>query len=256
MGKKKAWHEASVPLQCEECPVRKLALFQPLNKTEVKAAHKFRSEVSMLEQGKVIFRQGEICNEAFTLYDGWACLYQDLADGRRQILKFLLPGDFFGFQTDFGTGVRAHSARTLTGASMCVFSGGGFLKLFKKKPALGIRLTWMTAQDQAVAHEHLASLGRRSAKERIAYLMMEIFHRVRERQGEQNKDNKVSIPLTQDHIADATGLTPIHVNRTLKSLRQAKLVELQGNELQVPDPDALADIAGFNWDIFSKPSVI
>ncbi len=256
MGKKKTWQDAVTPQQCDDCPVRKLALFQALSKSEVKAAHKFRSESRMLGPGKVIFRQGETCDEAMTLYDGWACLYQDLPDGRRQILKFLLPGDFFGFQTDFGRGKRTHSARTLTAASMCVFAGDDFFRMFKKRPSLGIRLTWMTAQDQAVAHEHMASLGRRTARERIAYLLMEIFHRVRVRQGEPMEDNTILVPLTQDHIADAAGLTSIHVNRTLRTLRQEKLVEFKGNELRVPNPEALAEVAGFNWDIFSKPPIV
>lgn len=240
--------------RCEDCPVRQLALFQPLSPGEVEAIQKFRSEYRVLAPGEAIFRQGEPTLETYTLFSGWAFLYQNLPDGRRQILRFLLPGDFLGFQADMEEGVRGHSAQALTEASVCVFPRGALLKMFRKQSKLGVRLIWLTAQDQAIAHEHLASLGRRNALERVAYLLLEVFQRVRMRN--PGDDKTVPFPFTQDIMADAVGLTNIHVNRTLRQLRESGLIVLKSRRLHIPDPEALAEQAGVNVEVFARRAMI
>lgn len=252
MGQPKK-RDSRVP-RCDACPIRRLALFQPLSMGEIEAVQKYRAEYRLLAPGEAIFRQGDPTLETYTLFSGWAFLYQNLPDGRRQILRFLLPGDFLGFQADMEEGVRGHSAQALTEASICVFPREALLKMFKRQSKLGVRLIWLTAQDQAIAHEHLASLGRRNALERVAYLLLEIFHRVRMRQ--PGDDNTVPFPLTQDVMADAVGLTNIHVNRTLRQLRESGLLVLKSRRLHIPDPGALAEQAGFNVELFGPRAMI
>ena len=137
--------------------------------------------------------------------------------------------------------MRSHSAQTLTEASFCVFPREAIVRMFTEHPELGIRLVWLSAQDRAAAYEHLASVGRRSALERVACLLLELHNRVRARQPEQGME--VSVPLTQSLIADAVGLTKIHVNRTLKTLRDSGLVALRNRKLTIPDPERLAEEA-------------
>jgi len=243
--------EVAAPIRCMECPVRRLALFQPLNSAEIAIAETFRTEFRHLKPGTPIFRQGEIIKEAYTLYAGWAYLYQNLMDGGRQILRLLLPGDFFGFQADIGNGVRIHSAQALTTTTLCVFPSANILNMVREHMNLGIRLIWMTAYDEAVAYEQVVSLGRRSARERVAYLLLDLFHRLRLRQQDPEGIQTVDLPLTQELIADVCGLTQIHVNRTLKSLRNDKLLELKGRRLHVPDVDLLACEAKHNYNTFT-----
>ncbi|MCG6863781.1 MAG: Crp/Fnr family transcriptional regulator [Chromatiaceae bacterium] len=240
------------PVQCAECHVRRLALFKPLDPEEVSVAETFRSGYRHLKAGSSIFRQGEDIKEVYTLHDGWAFLYQNLVDGGRQILRFILPGDFFGFQADIGNGVRIHSAQTLTAASLCVFPSSNILDMVRDHLDLGIRLIWMTAHDEAVAYEQVVSLGRRTARERIAYLLLDLFHRLRARRQNPNEIHTVEIPLTQELIADACGLTQIHVNRTLKSLRNDRILELKGGRLHVPDLEVLSCEAKQNYNVFTK----
>jgi CRP/FNR family transcriptional regulator len=237
-------------VRCEDCGVRKLALFQPLSQDEIAAAQSFRRAFRELKAGSSIFRQGSPNTEVYTLHSGWAYLYQNLADGGRQILRFVLPGDFFGFQADVGDGKRLHSARAITPVALCVFNRSDLLAMFKEHLELGVRLTWLTAYDEVVAYEHLASLGRRSAEERIAYLLLELFNRVRLREQDPRNVQTVRIPLTQELIADACGLTQVHVNRTMKSLQGKNILTFHSKKLHVPDPDRLAVMANHNHNFF------
>lgn len=248
--------ETSQSTHCEDCGVRKLALFQPLSPAEVSAAQTYRRAFRELKGGSSIFRQGNPNDEVYTLHSGWAYLYQNLADGGRQILRILLPGDFFGFQADVGDGGRLHSARAITPVGLCVFNRSDLLQMFREHVELGIRLTWMTAYDEVVAYEHLVSLGRRSAEERIAYLLLELFNRVRLRDRNPKNICTVEVPLTQGLIADACGLTQVHVNRTIKSLQLKNVLTLKNKELHVPDPDRLAGIANQNQKFFTMKPVL
>jgi CRP/FNR family transcriptional regulator len=244
-GERREVHQA-VP--CETCAVRKLALFQPLSPIEVAAAQAYRRAFRELKAGNSIFRQGNSNTEAYTLHQGWAYLYQNLADGGRQILRFLLPGDFFGFQADVADGKRLHSARALTPVCLCVFSRSDLLQMFREHLELCTRLTWMTTYEEVAAYEHIASLGRRSAEERIAYLLLELYHRVRLRENNPQDIHTAEVPLTQELIADACGLTQVHVNRTMKSMQQKKIVTFKNKRLTVPDPERLAVIANHSHD--------
>lgn len=244
------------PAKCAACPIRKMALFQPLARSEIKSAQTYKSENRMLAAGEDIYRQGDTCTEIYTLYDGWAFLYMDISPGKRQILRFLLPGDLLGFHGDLEGCRHPHSAQGVSGVSLCVFPISRLLKMFRKHPKLGIRITWMTAQDNTLAHEHLASLGRRSAHDKIAHLLLELFYRVRICHPESDPKNTIDFPLTQELIGDALGLTSIHVNRTIMELRRSGLVQLKARKLTIPDPEAMSKLTGFNRRIFPPRHII
>jgi len=231
---------------CEICSVRDLALFCPLTPNEIPQAKNYRRAFRDLKAGSLIFRQGDPHHEVYTLHSGWAYLFQNLPNGGRQILRFLLPGDFFGFQANVGDGARLHSAKALTDVGLCEFSDADLLEMFQRHIELGIRLTWMTAQDEIFDYEHLVSLGRRSAQERIAYLLLELFDRIRLREEAPDEIRTVDLPLTQELIADACGLTQVHVNRILKSLQEQDIVHFKRPKLEVPDVERLAAIANFD----------
>jgi CRP/FNR family transcriptional regulator, anaerobic regulatory protein len=231
--------------ECDHCPIRRLALFQPLSSVALAAAKRYRSDHCRQRAGSHLFLRGEPLMYAYTLYSGWAFLYETVPDGSRQILRFLLPGDFFGVQPEMGSGVRLHSAQALTDVSLCIFPYGDLTSMFRDYIELGIRLIWMTARDEAMAYQHLASLGRRSARERIAHLLLELFYRVCARLPEGALPvESIELPVTQVLIADACGLTQVHVSRTLKGMHQEGLVECKGGRLRIPDRERLGRIAG------------
>lgn len=244
------------PMHCATCPIRKLALFQPLTRTQVETAQKYKTEHREVLPGTTLFRQNEACEEVFTLYEGWVFLYKDIAQGKRQILRFSLPGDLLGFHGDLGGGIHQHSAQSLTKTSLCIFPRSKLVKMFRKHPKLGVRLTWMTANDNVLAHEHLTTLGRRSARDKISHLLLELFFRVRLRQPDPDPGNSIDFPLTQELIGDALGLTAIHVNRTIMELRRAGLVEIKSKRLTIPDPEALSELSAFNREIHMQRPMI
>jgi len=204
--------------------------------------HGYKAGNRTVEQGDDIIRQGEPCSELYTLLDGWAMVYQDLANGRRQVLDFALPGALLGFRPNLEA-PPVHSVQALTDASMCVFPRARFLALVREQPEVGLRLAWMTARDHFLAQEHLTNLGRRNAAERIAYLLLEIY--LRAARTWPAAGGSIAMPLTQEHLGDALGLTAVHVNRTLGRLRRQGLLELGGRTLVVRDAEALAALAGF-----------
>jgi CRP-like cAMP-binding protein len=241
---------------CIACPIRKLALFQPLTRTQVETAQKYKTEHREVPPGTQLFSQNEACEEVYTLYDGWVFLYKEIAHGKRQILRFCLPGDLLGFHGDLGGGVHQHSAQSLTKTVLCVFPHSKLVKMFRKHPKLGVRLTWMTAHDNVLAHEHLATLGRRSARDKITHLLLELFFRVRLRRSDRNQENTIDFPLTQELIGDALGLTAIHVNRTIMELRRTGMVEIKSKKLTIPDPEALSELTAFNRKIHLQRPII
>ncbi len=224
--------------------MRNDTLCAPLSDGEIAVVEHFKSGNRMLSAGVDLYSQGEVCSDLFTLLDGWVFLYQILADGRRQILDFALPGAFLGFQPDLDS-PASHSAGCLTDVAVCVFPRENLFGLFRSHPELALRMAWITARDGALAREHLTNVGRRSARERVAHLLLELFHRVRRKAGDSTV-NTIELPLTQEHIADALGLTTVHVNRTLRGLRQAKLLDISGRTLTVRDAALLAEIAVFD----------
>ncbi len=235
---------------CAACPVREWAICQALPDEDLDVVQKFRSRERTFPAGTDLFLEGESWNELYTVLEGWLYMYKLLEDGRRQITKIVLPGDFVGFQPDLDAPMD-HSIQTLTAARVCVFPRNRVLELFKEHPDLAIRLSTMISRDVAMAHERLTSVGRRSALERVAYFLLELFYRVRLRHPEP-VGSTISLPLTQEHIGDALGLTSVHVNRTLRELRKQDLIKIAKRTLHVLDPDRLADVAGFEEDAFER----
>lgn len=243
----------NIPVDCRTCAVRREALCAPLSDSDIVIVERFKSGNRVFPVGSDLFFQGEISNELYTLLDGWVHLYQILEDGRRQILDFALPGAFLGFQPDLGAPM-AHSAQCLTEVAVCVFPRSKLFDLFRAHPELALRMAWITSRDWTLANEHLTNVGRRSARERMAHLLLELFYRVRMIDESPHGDT-IELPLTQEHIGDALGLTPVHVNRTLRRLREDGLLAVGGRVLRVLDPDALAEVAGFdNESILKRPT--
>lgn len=224
--------------------MRNEALCAPLSDGEIAVVEQFKSGNRTIPAGVDLYSQNEICSDLYTLLDGWVYLYQILEDGRRQILDFALPGAFLGFQPDLDA-PASHSAYCLTEIAICVFPRENLFDLFRAHPELALRMAWITARDGALAREHLINVGRRSARERVAHLLLELFYRVRRKIGDGHV-NSIELPLTQEHIADALGLTAVHVNRTLRGLRQSKLLGFQGRTLTIREPALLAEVAGFD----------
>jgi len=193
-----------------------------------------------VEAGAQLLRPGEPCREIFELTEGWAFLYTLFPDGRRQILSFVLPGAVLGFHPAQGE-ITTYGIEALTNIVAAPYRITAS-DLFERHPETGMRLAWLLSRDLRLAFDHLASMGRLSAQERVAHLLLELFVRYRMRWPGHQIEN-LHLPLTQDHIGDATGLTGVHVNRMLSDLRKKGIIQFQYRHLRILDPDRLVELA-------------
>lgn len=219
--------------------------FDPDNAVSVLCtADRYRLADRHVKAGRDLFRVGERGDAIYSLVDGWVVLYNLVEDGRRQILQFALPGAVLAFMPAPGA-VMNYSAQALTDAVIGIIPHENLGRLSRDNPEIGMQLASVISQDRSFAYDHLSSMGRRSARERVAYLLLELFVRSRLR-WPGHRGEEMHLPLTQEHIGDATGLTNVHVNRVLRDLRKDGIAEFHYRRLRILNPDRLVDVAGID----------
>jgi CRP-like cAMP-binding protein len=184
------------------------------------------------------------------MLSGFACRLKTLPDGRRQITGLFVPGDFCDLHV-IPVQRMGHALATLSPAVIGVLSNEAVRSTMEDHPNIA-RALWLSALVQeAVTREWLVSLGRRTAFERVAHLICEVYARLAA--AGLARHGYCDWPLTQTDLADGLGLSAVHVNRTLQEMRREGLIRLQGRSLHLPDLDRLARAALFDpgylhWD--------
>ena len=191
-----------------------------------------------------ITREGERPRDVHLILSGWACRYKQLEDGRRQIVSFFLPGDMCDLNV-FILREMDHSIGSITEVSVADLPRDVFDEISAGYPRIATALWWETLVNAAIQREWTMNLGQRTASERMAHLLCELFFRLR-LAGLTEQGTSCDFPLTQADLADATGLSKVHVNRTLQELRGAGMIILKGKTLTVPSLERLMDTALFN----------
>ena len=235
---------ATIP--CAQCPLRPLALFQTHEPAELELVQSLKRRDMRLPVGGTLIQEGQVDAPLYTLQSGWAFRFKTLSDGRRQILNFLLAGDFIGVQQKMGD-AAAHGVETLTEAVFCVFQRDSLWEIHRRSPTMGFNVTWLTAHEESLVDDSLLSVGRRSAEERIATLLILLFKRAAALQADAGKGG-VPFPLTQQHVADALGLSLVHTNKTLRKLERRGLHHIGDGRLYMRDVKALARLADLYGD--------
>ena len=229
---------------CESCPLRRMKTFREFSPEELAFVSEFKSGEVSAEAGTTLFLEGTNSAHLYTLLAGWAFRYKTLSDGRRQILNFALPGDFLGLQGAVLNEMQ-HSVETLADSLLCIFPRDKLWGLYTAFPSLAFDVTWLASREEQMIDEHLLNVGRRSALERMAYLLLHLFERA-EAVG-LAKGGKVQFPFTQQHIADTLGMSLVHTNKTLRRLVDTRVVRWQDKVFEVRDRDKLAEIAVYDF---------
>lgn len=225
---------------------RRLSRFVPLSPDEAGGVARLSDGVSRTLPGRRdLIREGDPPQSLFLIERGWACRYKTLADGRRQILSLLLPGDLCDLNNHV---LRAtdHAIGALTPIHYAEIGHDRVSALAERHPRVGRALWWQMLVDVSVQREWTLNNGQRSALERLGHLFCETHHRLR--CVGLTDGAGCAFPLTQNDLAEATGLTPVHVNRTLQEMRGAGLIVLKDRMLAIPDLARLEQVALFTPD--------
>ncbi len=234
------------PVDCEHCCIRDQALFCGVRREQLRDIARYRDQQIRLRAHRQLFEEKSRPVYAYTLYQGWVALHKTLDNGKRQILKIALPGDFLGFQPG-SDGLHTHGAEALTQATLCAFPFDKVPEMVSKQPAIATRLCEMNVRDMSMCHEHLICATKKDAREKIAHICLETFYRVR-RQSPEDYDaenNSIFFPLTQEYLGDMVGLTNVHVNRMLKKLHADRVLTCHNRRLTIHDENRLINIAQF-----------
>ncbi|BBI50439.1 Crp/Fnr family transcriptional regulator [Vreelandella olivaria] len=195
-----------------------------------------------MSASEVIWQESEDADLFCVVKEGWAYSYRNLKNGSKQILKFYLPGDIIGIR-DFGFTRRLASAAMINKGVICPFSYQQLFELFGRS-SLAVGIVATATRQQAQLSERMIYLGKYAAHEKLAHFLYEIYLRLKRINAVE--DNSFFVPLTQELISDALGMSPVHVSRTFSILRDEGLVIRNRQHVKLPDPEALARLVEFN----------
>ena len=222
--------------------VTKLQNVTALSEEDQQALDDLCREVREVSARKDIMQDGAKPSHVHLMLEGWAARYKILPDGGRQITAFLIPGDFCDVHVTILSEMD-HGIVALTPARIAYIPHSA-IKTLTERPQLARALWWATLVDEAVLRAWIVNLGRRDAFQHLAHLLCELHERMRNI-GLVAEDS-FDLPLTQEEIADALGLTPVHTNRVIQRLRSEGLITLKGHNLVILDAPGLQKASGFN----------
>jgi CRP-like cAMP-binding protein len=240
-------------LSCRDCALRACGLFKPITPNELGAINSIKRDHVALKAGAEVIRAGDESPEIYTLYSGWAFRFKTLSDGRRQILNFLLPGDLVGLQAAMFSAAQ-YGVEALTDVELCLLPRRRVWSLFDEMPGLAFDVAWLGAREEGYVDDNLTSTGRRTAAERIAALIVSLYKRAKALGLVENET--FDFPLTQQHIADALGMSLVHTNKTLARLRRLGMYSRVNGSMTLANPRVLQRIAQhFDEEIPMRPLI-
>lgn len=228
-------------ISCQDCPLRARSAFKKLSAEELAFMSKFKMGELQVDAGAPVVLEGSKSPHFHTVLAGSAIRTKTLADGRRQIVNFVFPGDLIGLQASM-LGEMKHGVEAVTDLVLCVFSRERFWELYKQQSQRAYDVTWLAATESRSLGELLLSVGRRTAKERTAALLHFLMRRAVE-SGYARKEDQMAFPYRQQDLADAMGLSLVHTNKMLQEMRSEKLIQLDDGVLVILDREGLETLA-------------
>ncbi|MEZ0169388.1 Crp/Fnr family transcriptional regulator [Microvirga sp. TS319] len=223
--------------------LRKLESIGRLSDEEKQAILDLPQVTKVFEADTDIVQDGDCPSDCCLVLDGFVCRYKILPDGKRQIMGFYIPGDFPDLQS-LHLKVMDHSVGTLVTSHVVLISHQNLQQLLRRYPNLADLFWRDTLVDAAMFREWMISIGRRTAFQRMAHLLCELQMRLSV--VDLTRDKGYNLPVTQNELADALGLSTVHVNRVLQDLRAEGLIVLRGGALAIPDWEALQNAGEFD----------
>lgn len=237
-------------VDCDACPLRKRACFDPMSDAELSFMKKFKVGELVVEPGTQILLEGSNSPQLFTALHGMGLRYKIGEQGARQVVNFVMPGDFVGLQAGVMKEM-GHSVEATTAMTLCVFDRKELWTLFRNNPERGFDLAWLAAVEENFLGDALFAVGRRSATARVSWALLRLFIRLSSLG--LVRGNSVRLPYKQQDLADALGLSLVHTNKTLAKLRDRQLAQWSDGRLSVASREELATVANVSLDEVTPP---
>ncbi len=222
--------------------VKKLAVYTELTDEETEVLERSSDNPQPVEAREDIICEGDTPADVHLVTSGLACRYKLLDDGRRQIVAYLIPGDFCDLNV-FILSKMDHSIAAISPVQMVRMPRDKILDLLRY-PGISRAMWLATLVDEAILREWVTNLGQRSAENRLAHLFCELYLRMKS-VGLTN-GLEFELPVTQAELGDTLGLSTVHVNRSLQSLKSADLVTFKGRKIVITDMGRLKKVSGFH----------
>jgi len=222
---------------------RKLSAFVALSSKELAVLKRLHQRRRSFVAGRDLVHQGQSDQAAYILASGWVCSYKLQPDGTRQIVDFQIAGDFLGLRSVL-LRTSDHSFEPIVDIEAVEVLASDLLEAFEETPRLATAILWAASRDEAMVVEHLVGMGQRDAEARTAHFLLELGAKLA-LVGLGSKAG-YDCPLTQYHLADALGLSSVHVNRVLRKLRDDGLATFRNGRVTFDDFDRLAELAEFD----------
>lgn len=222
--------------------VEKLAAFAPLEDHEAAALESCEGVPRRFARRKIVRRQGENSDELYVLRAGWACTFAIMPDGGRQILDLHFPGDIIGLPS-IAFDKAANGIATITHAELCPFPKAHFAEVAASSPHLTTLLHAMTMVESVILIDRLKSIGRMEARDRVAQFFLQVLSRLEVM--DPAIGDSFTLPMSQELIGDALGLSAIHVNRTLRRLDREGQLHRDGQRITLLSRRKLAESVDF-----------
>ena len=229
-----------MPTKCANCSLRRRDLFQSLTADEVRFMQRFKVGELVVDAGTPILMEGSNSPQLYTALHGMGLRYKLLANGKRQVLNMIFPGDFIGMQAGI-MGQMGHSVEATTKMTLCVFDRSEMWTFFKESPQRAFSLTWLAAVEEHFMGDALSTVGQRSALQGLAWVLARVY--IRAQALGMVDGATMKFPFKQQDVADLLGLSLVHTNKTLAQLKAKQLAHWSDGTLRVPDLQALADVA-------------
>jgi len=231
-------------LPCSACPLRPLPAFKPMQAGEVASINAAKVGQRRCTAGATVLAEGQATTRVYVLLAGWAFRFKTLEDGRRQILNFLLPGDLLGLQGELLANLP-HGVEALTPVNLCAFGADAIPGFFRDFPGIALDITWLAAHEERLVDDAVLSVGRRTAMESVAALLVHLFKRAAS--AGLVEAGSIPFPLTQLHLADALGLSVVHTNRVQQRLRKGGFIKLDDQRLAIGNLAAMRRVGRY-WE--------
>ena len=227
-------------ISCETCSSRRHAWFNQCKQQDLQNFQLYRSSQTTLKAGDYLFMEGDTPSSAYTLQEGWAICFKTLSNGQRQVLSVAFSGDFLGYRTDMDQAID-YSVMAVSHCRVCSFSKKNISQLLLRSPELIQSLIGIQEVQANACRTRLTYVGQAPAKLKLAYFLVDILTKLKSRGVDITKS--IDFPLTHEDVADAIGITSVHMCRVAVELRRANIVDCRHNHIRVTDFDALHDLA-------------